>query len=845
MKRSRFAGKSVSCLFNVRRNKTSGLPDYLKNFSKRQLQGKTLHYTAYHLAKLYNISYQKAYALLGFIGREAMINKNGKVSGGNNTYYFKVYDDLYNRYKSYMDDDDFFKRHIQYGDFADNVRQKIDYPEGRLRIFGNELKAYLQYKYAQAEDLSTKLHKAEKLTGILPLAVWLWSKPAFWLILSALVFDVDEAVAKSEHRFSPYNVDLRVKSDDPMLDFEAIKLGHGMNTKWYDRRSYMSEYERLAWATYDNIVSEVGRELVAAGAGALAQVWIVKGLRLLASSLFNLARFSAIGRIASTVALGVETLAKFVDKSLIFFLLGRNYAIEWQLEKWIAINETNLLVKARDFWAGYKPLFSMLSKDEVERFFELYKLILSRKYGYLDYKERAEWDALLKKMGRYSDSSNIADFINHVHRVIMRKQAYDNMFDDLDYIEAYYKKNIIEDVLRGLEDDYKDLMNKDEDNIDYELTKPLSSFHRDYFDPEGNKIGDYQGSCFIKYKNKKETYKENGITHKNIIVSRQGQCESLFSMSYKTKHCDCAYGWGNLTYSDASKSLRMWFTDDYFLSYAYSFYSHKYYPAIIRNVEALLGGNDEGSYYFWGSDEILYNINYKIWVENKEWGGIYSQERRFVQADIEVLVPFTPVILMLPVEFPTFIKENFTKLMQARSYNCVRWRFKDYDMKYTSIFNRQNIYQEPVFRVNGQGYIESFEGFSYDRGFSFIDTCGYKTETGACVLKGEAGNNYKSKGFNNSALIKSEYDELENIGRLKILQKITRSYRDRSITTSWIENISGSVDGSDKTITDIIDLRVNVGINFDHVKEKIVYLKPVRIPRRRKKAKIICVPAFK
>jgi len=210
-----------------------------------------------------------------------------------------------------------------------------------------------------------------------------------WSAVSLLIFDILDRQEQVRRYIRWYKERYGEPPRDLPVGWEA--------PKWYEKRPYMSDRERLAWWVYDEIVEEIGREIVAAGAvsklfkySTIAATELGRkivdailhrggvdseGAKLIAKYLRENPYLNVEGRYIVDPDTGkiVYELAKDTGMS---FSVGRWYEryiyiasqpVEWALEWKMAVASWSFLRRFRDQIAKYNPFaYAFMTYERIE-----------------------------------------------------------------------------------------------------------------------------------------------------------------------------------------------------------------------------------------------------------------------------------------------------------------------------------------------------------------------------------------------------------------------------------------------------------------------------------------------
>jgi len=199
----------------------------------------------------------------------------------------------------------------------------------------------------------------------------------FWSALTLFVFDILDRQESVRRYIRWYKERYGEPPEDLPVGWET--------PKWYEKRPYMSEEERLAWKVFDEVIEEVGREIIVAGAVSklfkystiafnelgrtVIDLILRKGnadsetAKLLGEYLKRNPHLNVEGRYILDPNTGEVVLQLQKDTGM-SFSFGRFYEryvyavsqpVEWALEWQIAVAQWNFLRRFRDQIAKHNP----------------------------------------------------------------------------------------------------------------------------------------------------------------------------------------------------------------------------------------------------------------------------------------------------------------------------------------------------------------------------------------------------------------------------------------------------------------------------------------------------------
>jgi hypothetical protein len=799
--------------------KYKGLNEYFKLFSKREFYDKTMFNTAKWLSSQYNITTKQALGYLALAGKQAMVNKNGRISGHNNVYFHKVFDDIYQRLRNELNPE--IVRHFEESEFYNKVREHSTSPNWRLKILSLELMAALQkYHSLEAVKISEQVLRAERrILGWVPR---LWSKPAFWI--TAMIFlDTGSVIAGDTQH------DLYLKAKGDVDDRLAIELGFGSNSRWYDRREYMNDVERVAWRVYDDLISEIGRELVAAGMSRVVQNAGTRALRLVGDAILTIASSTpTVLGAGMRVAAITKAVANFLDKSILVWLAGQ-VAIEWQLETWLAMHETEILRKSRDFWANYTPIVDVLGgKEQVEEYFTLFDKLINRKFSYLDYQEFERFQEYNKRIELYG-GENLKALKTKLFDVIRMRNLFEYMIEGkkeemkkfnklMDYLKFKDLDKIVNDLMQNKNEDYSETVDeilgyhdytarvmKDDDIIEEVFTYPITSTVTKSVEvsPELKRVYvseaiSYGGFWNIPIKGHDEYYsgsnKRTKSRSKVYIV--KGDERGIITATAIAK---------NLLSGVASID----FTQDY---------PEKYH------LKLSLDGRNGITYEI----DTLYEKKYAADERSKQT----NIKRR---NKINVNIPMFPAIIILPLvlswSFAKVKAYDIYDLKTQKSYHCYRYaKHKPKHIVKIVLYNSN---------LNDTRFIESFRGET-----EIYSGYGNSSINWIEFVSIDKKDYYSGESSINTNILEKEVAITSSLGKLIIYEKIKHKMVNQSGKDYWEEegeeeSISSSIYSEYET-----ENEYTITLDTNNVQHKMITLEPIDLSSRsRKRAKIICIPS--
>ena len=211
----------------------------------------------------------------------------------------------------------------------------------------------------------------------------------FWSALTLFVFDILDRQESVRRYIRWYKERYGEPPEDLPVGWET--------PKWYEKRPYMSDEERLAWKVFDEVIEEVGREIIVAGAvgklfkystiafnelgRTIVDLILRKGgadsetAKLLGEYLKRNPHLNVEGRYILDPNTGEIVLQLQRDTGM-SFSFGRFYEryvyavsqpVEWALEWQIAVAQWNFLRRFRDQIAKHNPYaWGFLTYNRIE-----------------------------------------------------------------------------------------------------------------------------------------------------------------------------------------------------------------------------------------------------------------------------------------------------------------------------------------------------------------------------------------------------------------------------------------------------------------------------------------------